>query len=58
MEKNIDHTAAWQTHRKAVQATDQLERKLKHGAAVEDGSLAWDPEMGMVRSKKFSTGSV
>ncbi len=48
--------AAWQTHRRAVQATDQLERKLKLGAAIEDGPLAWDPELGMVRSKKDKTG--
>jgi hypothetical protein len=44
--------AAWQAHRLAVQATDQLERRLRHGATVEDGQLAWDSELGMVRSRK------
>jgi hypothetical protein len=44
--------AAWQAHRLAVQATEQLERKIRHGATVEEGQLAWDAELGMVRSRK------
>lgn len=44
--------SAWQAHRLAVQATEQLERRIRHGATVEDGLLAWDPELGMVRSRK------
>jgi len=45
--------SAWQAHRLAVKATEKLERRMRHGAAVEDGALAWDSELGMVRRKRL-----
>jgi len=43
---------AWRAERRAHQYITALERRMERGAPVEEGPLAFDRELEMVRTRK------
>jgi len=48
--------AAWQTQERATAMAAGIDARVKAGAAVEIGTLAWDPIARMARTRKEKHG--